>query len=210
MTSLNVKLDLIRLDMAVKDIHHLWSEVPSDYTYPKSLLAQSRAYVRSDVKKALYYADKARKSFQKESILATRYNGIADQVEHAGENARTQKNHYLKFVSEGDYKAAEECLEKVVNAVRKSEGIGTHISVELESSDDKGCILSFTNIGEYTVMVGRLVVTKGSEKIKTTPGNTFSIQPKSSRKITVQATSPITVSAEYTERGENRSIHKEL
>ncbi len=210
MTSINVKLDLIRLDMAVKDIHHLWSEVPSDYTYPKSLLAQSRAYVRSDMKKALYYADKARKSFQKESVLATRYNGIADQVEHAGENARVQRNHYLRYVSEGDYKSAEECLEKVVNAVGRSEGIGTHVTVELESSDDSGCIISFVNTGEYTVMVSRFVVTKGSERIKTVPGTTFSIQPKSSRKVTVQAVPGITVSAEYTERGENRSIQKEL
>ncbi len=210
MTSLNVKLDLIRLDMAVKDIHHLWSEVPSDYTYPKSLLAQSRAYVRSDVKKALGYADKARKAFQKEAILATMYNGIADQIEHAGENARVQRNHYLRYISEGDYKAAEDCLEKVSDAVGKSEGIGTHVSVRLESSDDDGCVLSFDNAGEYTVMVNRLVVTKGSDKVKTNPGFTFSIQPKSSRKVTVQAIPEITVTAEYTERGENRSIQKEL
>ena len=210
MTSLNIKMNLIRLDMAVKDIHHLWSEVPSDYTYPKSILAQSRAYVRSDVKKALGYADKARKLFQKESVLATRYNTISDKVEHAGENARVLRNHYLKYISDGDYKSAEDALDKVVALVGKSEGIGTHITVELISSDDNGCVIAFNNIGEYTVMVTSLNVTKGSERIKTEPRGTFSVQPKSIRKITVPSTPNIVVSAEYTERGENRSIHVEL
>ena len=211
MTSLNVKMDLIRLDMAVKDIHRIWSEVPSDYTYPKSLLAQSRALVRSDVKKALNYADKARKLFQKESVLATRYNSIADKVENSGENARVQRNHYLKYVSDGDYKNAEETLDKVISMVGKSEGIGTHVTLELISSDENGCVLSFNNTGEYTVMVTTLNVTKGSERVKTNPKATFSVQPKSVRKVTVSSSPPgITVSAEYTEHGENRSIHIEL
>ena len=210
MASLNVKMDLIRLDMAVKDIHHLWSEVPSDYTYPKSLLAQSRAFVRSDVRKALSFADKARKSFQKESILATQYNSVSDKIENAGENARIHRNRYLRFLSEGDYKSAEECLEKLMKSVGKSEEIGTHVSVELRSSDENGCTLSFFNSGEYTVMVSRLVVTKGSEKVKTVPGTTFSIQPKSSRDVSVKATPGVSVNAEYTEHGENHSIQKDL
>lgn len=207
MTSLNIKMDLIRLDMAVKDIHRIWSEVPSDYTFPKSLLAQSRAYVRSDVKKALHYADRARKLFQQESILATRYNSISDRVENSGEDARVQRNHYLKYLSDGDYKNAEECLDKVVSRVGKSEGIGTHVTVELSSSDDNGCVLSFTNTGEYTVMVTSLSVTKGSERINTSPKATFSIQPKSARKVTVSAQPEIEVSMEYTEHNESRSIH---
>ena len=210
MTSLNIKMNLIRLDMAVKDIHHLWSQVPSDYTYPKSILAQSRACVRSDVKKALGYADKARKLFQKESVLATRYNAISDKVEHAGENARVLRNHYLRYISDGDYKNAEETLDKVTEMVGRSEGIGTHVSVELVSSDDNGCVISFNNTGEYTVMVTSLNVTSGSERVRTDPKATFSVQPKSVRKVTVQSPPGITVSAEYTERGENRSIHIEL
>ncbi len=210
MTSLNVKMDLIRLDMAVKDIHRLWSGSPSDYTHPKSYLAQSRAYVRSDVKKALYYADKARKAFQKESVLASRYNAVADMVEYSGEDARVQRNHYLKYVSEGDYRSAEEALEKVVRAVGRSEGIGTHVSVEVLSSDDSGCVVSIRNVSDYTLMVTGLSVTHGSEAVRTDPKATFSVQPKSTRKIAVSAPLPVSVHIEYTEHGENRSLQTEL
>ena len=210
MTSLNVKMNLIKLDMSVKDIHRIWSEVPSGYVYPKSILAQSRAYVRSDVKKALNYSDKARKLFQKESILATRYNSIADRIEHSGENARIQKDYYLRYVSDGNYKEAEETLDKLVTLVGKSKDIGTHVSLELTSSDENGCIISFNNSSEYTIMVTSLNVTKGSERVETKPKGTFSIQPKSTRKIEVMAAPTITVSADYTEHGENHSIHSEL
>ena len=210
MTSLNVKMNLIKLDMVVKDIHHLWSEVPSGYVYPKSILAQSRAYVRSDVKKALFYADKARKAFQSESILATRYNAISDEIDGAGENARVQRNQYLRFTAEGEYGLAGNCMERMTELVRKSERIGTHISVELRSSDTDGCIVTFTNSGEYTVMVSRLTVTKGSEKVRTIPGTTFSIQPKSAREVSVQAVPNIVVTAEYTEHGENHTVSREL
>lgn len=210
MTSLNIKMNLIKLDMSVKDIRRIWLEVPSGYVYPKSILAQSRAYVRSDVKKALNYSDKARKVFQKESILATRYNSIAGRIEHSGESARIQRDCYLRQISDGDYKEAEETLNKLVTIVGKSKDIGTHMSLELTSSDEDGCILSFINSSEYTIMVTSLNVTKGSERVETNPKRTFSVQPKSIRKVEVMATPTITVSADYTEHGENHSIHSEL
>lgn len=210
MTSINVKLNLIRLDMVIKDIHRIWSEVPSSYLYPKSLLAQSRAYVRSDVKKSLSLAGKARKLFQRESILATRYNLVADTIEISGDVARSERNNYLKCIIDGDYVGADASLNRISEQVSRSRGIGAHVSARLTSSDDGGCVFVLDNNGPYTIMVTSLIVTKGSDRVKTVPQATFSIQPNSVREILVPASPEIMVSAEYVEHGETKTIQVSL
>lgn len=210
MTSLNVKMDLIKLDMVVKDIHHIWSQVPSRYAHPKTMLAQSRAYVRSDVKKALNYANSARKLFQAESILATRFNSVSEDIDRAGEPSKTLRNHYLAQIVSGDYEGAEETLDKLISSVEKSEGFGTHLSVEMTSSDDNGCTLSFVNSGDYTILITSLSVSKGPEIAKTDPKPTFSVQPKGTRTVSVPLAAPFTVAADYSECGESHSIRTNM
>ena len=210
MSGISVKMDLIKLDMVVKDIHHIWSEIPSRYIIPKSTLAEARSVFRSNVKKALAVAEKARRQFQKESVIATRYNLIAEQVPEAGETAKRLNNDYNVSISAGEYDKAEGILDSLIPLVSKSLDKESMISMELLSSDDEGCILMVRNGGDYPVSVSAFSVTKGSEKVRTEPRNTFTVQGKSSRKITVSASAPVHVSMQYTERGENRSIDQEV
>ena len=210
MSSISVKMDLIKLDMVIKDIHHIWSEIPSQYIYPKSILAESRSVFRSNVKKALTIAEKARKQFQKESVIATKYNLISEQIPSSGETAKRLNSEYKVSIAEGDYQKSEEILESLIPQVSKSADKGSFLSVELSSSDDAGCVLICRNDSDYMISVASLCVTKGSEKLQTDPKNTFTVQGKSSRMVKVSAPAPVHVSLIYSERGENKSIDLEV
>lgn len=210
MTDVNVKMDLIKLDMVVKDIYHLWSEVPSSYVFPKAVLAESRSVLRSNVGKSLKLAQKSHKLFQTESAVATRYNLIADDIPKAGEVARHQNALYQQYIAEGKYDQASESVERLISIVSKSDCIDPHISVELISSDGNGCMLLFTNSGDGSISVMNMTVTSGSEKVKTDPRNTFTIPAKASRKVTVSSPSPVHVSLQYIDHGETKSFDMEM
>lgn len=210
MSEINVKMDLIKLDVVIKDIHHMWSEVPSEYIFPKSILAESRAALRTNVKKSLALAQKAHKLFQQESTLATRYNLVSEKIPKAGETARHQNSVYLKSLAEGEYDRAEIALETIIKTVSGSDCVDPHIAAELVSTDDSGCVILFTNQGENSISVMGMNVTHGSEKVKTEPRNTFTISGKGSRKVIVSAPSPIHVTLQYMDKSETKSFDVEL
>ena len=210
MTSINVKMDLIKMDMVVKDIGRLWSEIPSKYTYPKGLLAESRAVFRTDVKKALRIAIKARKVFQEESVLATKYNSISEKIPACGDHARFRNTEYLSALVKGDYVTAQAIFDELVGIAERSCQNVTNLTAELVSSDENGCIIQFSNSGDSPISVMSMSVTSGSEKLKTEPRNTFSVQANSVRKLTVSGTPPFHIALQYTERGENRSFESEM
>ncbi len=210
MTSINVKMDLIKMDMVVKDIRRMWSEIPSKYTYPKGLLAESRAVFRTDVKKALRIAIRARKAFQEESVLATMYNSVSEKIPACGDHARFRNTEYLGALVMGDYVAAKEILDELVSISERSCRNVTNLSAGFVSSDENGCVIQFSNSGDSPISVMSMSVTSGSEKLKTEPRNTFSIQANSVRKVTVSGVPPIHIALQYTERGEYRSFDSEM
>ncbi len=210
MSGITVKMDLIKLDMVVKDIHHTWSEVPSQYTVPKAALAEARAIFRSNVKKSLSLAEKSRKMFQRESALATRYNPIAEKCTGGTDPVKRRNTEYLQHIAKGEYAKAEEDL-KFLEGVSTTMGPAFEsLSVRLNSVDGNGCSVTFSNSNEYQLSVTSMSMSKGSQKLKTNPRNTFTISPKSSRDVLVEAVPPIHISVRYTVRGKEESLDEEL
>ena len=209
MTKINVKMDLIRMDMVVKDILRIYEEVPSSYLYPKSELANARALIRSDVKKSLKVAQRARKVFQEESVLASRYNSVRDSIAASGESMRTLNNEYLKQVSLGKYDDASKTLDEICSKMKGS-AFDLKVSIILSSFDDGGSMVLIKNPAEFQISITEFAVTKGSEVIRTQPSNTFTVSPKSERNVKVSAVPPFRVAARYTLGGEEHSVTEEL
>ncbi len=210
MTSISVKTDLIKLDMVVKDIHHLWSEIPSPYTHPKAILAESRAVLRSDVKKSLKLAEKARKLFQRESVVATRYNQISLGIQESGESAKRHNIQYMQLLSQGDYQGAEKILDTLVREVSTTGVESGLLTARIVSSGDSVCTVSFANGGDYSLSVTEMSATAASGKVSTEPRNTFTIGPRSSRDVVVHSSPPIHVTARYITHGRSDSLDEEL
>lgn len=209
MTTINVKMDLIRMDMVVKDILRIYEGVPSPYLFPKAELAKSRALVRTDVKKALKIARKALTIFQEESVIATRYNAIKDSILLSGETLRIQNNDYLKLVSQGDYDEAGKVLDDLSSKI-KGAYLEYKVTVSLSSSDEAGSVLCVSNQADFHSIVSDFTVTKDSDSVKTDPGHTFTVPPKSERMVKVSALPPFHISARYQIGGEEKSISEDL
>ena len=114
MVKLSLKVQLIDLDLKLKEILRLYQSVPSEYAQGKLILDEVRSLVvDSEIKKACRKADKALASFKKEQIVASEFNRIWGSLGYRNAAIESLRNDYLRAMAIGDYDAAKEIVDKL-------------------------------------------------------------------------------------------------
>ena len=165
MTSENVKLkiSLIKLGILTDDIVRLWEATPSEYISGKMVLAESRSIIRTDIKKALRLAKKAKTEFSKEAIIAVKYNQIKDKIAEGDSNLRNMNVEYKRYLANGDYDNASSCLSKMIDyepRTKKDDYI-----LEIASSGGNSTTVSVKNNTSHIVSVESISASSNGNKV---------------------------------------------
>ncbi len=201
----NTKFDIIKADGIVDDIYRIWKETPSPYTYPKSVLAEARGYTRSDLKQTIKLLEKARESFVAESVLAVRYNQYADKIEKSGGNSRSYNSEYIRTLASGDFKHAEEHLERLISSLIPP--TSENFTLTVASAGAGSTVVRFNNRSSFMVSVEAVTAAYGGGPVEFKPKAPFPVYPNSSADITVSApTDGLDVSLVFRDSHGNKTI----
>lgn len=131
MVKLSFKVQLIDLDIKLKEILQLYQSAPSEYAQGKLILDEVRALVAvSDIRKASRKADKALASFRAENTIASEYNRVSGSLGFKNATTEAIKNEYLRALAAGEYDAAKEAVAKLADIRPLDTGPVNRASIE--------------------------------------------------------------------------------
>lgn len=153
LTKYKVKTNYIKLDLMVRDIANIHSNVESPYVVPKRYLAEARNDIYVSLKKAVRSMKKAKGLFIEESSIAYEYNRYKEIIEETkDEKLLNMNSRYLKAIHEGDYKTAKQI---VLNMSASHDVVEppSRLKLTTESTNDRSAIIVAENEFDTNLLI---------------------------------------------------------
>lgn len=199
------KLTIIKMDVAMTDIHRIWKSVDSEYVYGKRKLSDARSLLYKDTIKAYKLIRKARDDIIEESKAAQEYNRYRDIVSQIDDKEVHELDEkYLDSLRNGNFKKARETAVRI-SQCKIIKDSGHSIEVKLESSSKGHLIFDVTNTSNSDLIVKRFAVFVSGQQLSSDTVYPFTIHHNAKIKISftcdVTDESEASVLFEYSESG---------
>ncbi|MFA6710862.1 MAG: hypothetical protein WCR83_06035 [Candidatus Methanomethylophilaceae archaeon] len=207
--SFSEKIGLMKLDRMMNDIHRLYSDVPSDYVQTKTELEKARAILYSDTKKASKQIGYALRSMQKESVVASRYNRIAENIRVCGDKVIMESDkEYHEALARGNYKKANTILSRISTSavIVNSKHV---LQIKMDSHSDSTATFIIFNTDSCAIMVPFMEIRSSGAILNADPPSPFSVQPNAHILIRCECpehSATLSISLEYEYKSTIRNI----
>ena len=180
---MKLKFSLMKLDILMDDIVRIYETTPSEYVSGKKILAEARCLVRTNIKKSLRLAKKAKSEFDKEAVLAVRYNRMKDKIDETDGNLSTMNADYKRCLTNGDFAMATEFLEKMIAYVPRYSK--DDYQLEIASTGDSSTTLSIKNNTNHMVSVESITVSSNGNPVETDCKTPFALRSNATIEFSV-------------------------
>ena len=189
MTMFSFKVQMMRLDLLVSDIRRIHSCIPSEYVQPKKSqifggvnilqIAEGGASGGDHtVKKAVKIARKGKDQFLEESIIASEYNIIRDDVTLSKDPEVLSLNEdYIRAMRSGEYRKARRLVERLYSVVAVMNGHS--LFTDHVSSNGKSLTVSISNRGNRNASIMSMKVLCGGDEVECSIHAPFVVHPAS-------------------------------